>query len=337
MIIPIKTQIGSYNIYLERGALKKAGEYFNLDRKVLIVTDTGVPSVYSKIVSDCCKDPYIVTIEMGEKSKNIDSFKYLLECMVEKGFTRTDCVVAVGGGVIGDLSGFVASAFMRGVDFYNIPTTVLSQVDSSIGGKTAVDFMGVKNIVGAFYQPKGVLIDSETLKTLPDRQISNGLSEAMKMSMTSDPVLFDIFENGDVMANIDTVIERSLNVKKYVVEEDEKEKGLRRILNFGHTLAHAIESVNDLKDLYHGECVAIGMVYMCSGEVRERLIPILEKLKLPTETSLSADTLISLCKHDKKADGQQITIVYVNEIGKAELKKMHFDEYEKLVKRVLER
>ena len=337
MIIPVKTQIGSYNIYLERGALRKIGEYFNLNRKVLIVTDTGVPSEYSKIVSDACKEAFIVTIEMGEKSKNIDNFKYLLECMVKNNFTRSDCVVAVGGGVIGDLSGFAASAFMRGVDFYNVPTTVLSQVDSSIGGKTAVDFMGVKNIVGAFYQPKGVLIDSDTLKTLPDRQISNGLSEALKMSLTSDPVLFDIFENKDVLANIDTVIERSLNVKKYVVEEDEKEKGLRRILNFGHTLAHAIESVNDLSDLYHGECVAIGMVYMCSETVRKRLIPVLQKLRLPTETSLSVDELISLCKHDKKAEGEKITVIYVDEVGKAEFKKMNFSEYEKLVKRVLKK
>ncbi len=335
MIIPVKTQNGSYNIYLERGALKKAGEYFNLNRKVMIITDSGVPAFYAQTVATCCKNAVITTIEQGEKSKNIDTYKYLLECMVKNNFTRTDCVVAVGGGVVGDLSGFVAAVYMRGIDFYNIPTTVLSQVDSSIGGKTAIDFMGLKNIVGAFYPPMGVLVDSETLNTLPERQISNGLAEALKMSMTNDPILFDIFENKNIMCNIDTIIERSLYIKKYVVEKDEKESGLRKTLNFGHTLAHAIESVNQLDNLYHGECVGIGMVPMCASDIKERLLPILKKLKLPTETQFTADRLIDACKHDKKASGDDITIVFVTEIGKSELRKMHFSEFEELVKRGL--
>ena len=332
MIIPVKTQNGSYNIYFERGALSKVSEYFKLDRKVLIVTDSGVPAEYAKTVAKCCKTPVVVTIEMGEKSKNMDTFKDLLGCMVENNFTRTDCVVAVGGGVVGDLSGFVASTFMRGVDFYNIPTTVLSQVDSSIGGKTAIDFMGYKNIVGAFYPPMGVLIDPDTLKTLPKRQLSNGLAEALKMATTSDKDLFAIFENDDIEANIDTIIERSLRIKKYVVEEDEKESGLRKILNFGHTLAHAIESANDLEKYYHGECVGIGMLPMCEPKVRERLLPILKKLQLPITTEYTTEDLLEACRHDKKASGDTITIVYVSEIGNAELKNMSFEEYENLVK-----
>ncbi len=335
MIIPVKTQNGSYNIYLERNALSKAGEYFKLDRKVLIVTDSGVPVEYVQTVANCCKEPVIVTIEMGEKSKNMDTFQHLLECLVENEFTRTDCVVAVGGGVVGDLSGFVASTYMRGIDFYNIPTTLLSEVDSSIGGKTAIDFMGYKNIVGAFYPPMGVLIDPNTLKTLPKRQVSNGLAEALKMAMTSDPILFELFENNDIEENIDTIIERALRIKKYVVEEDEKESGLRKILNFGHTLAHAIESANELEKYYHGECVSIGMVPMCSPKVRERLLPILEKLGLPTETEYTVDNLIEACRHDKKATGKKITIVYVPEIGTAQLKTITFEEYENLVREAL--
>ena len=335
MIIPIKTQNGLYNIYLERGALKKAGEYFDLDRKVMIITDTGVPEEYSKTVASCCKSAVITTIEMGEKSKNIDTFKYLLERLVENDFTRTDCVVAVGGGVVGDLSGFVASCYMRGIDFYNVPTTVLSQVDSSIGGKTAIDFMGLKNIVGAFYPPKGVIIDSDTLNTLPERQLSNGLAESLKMSMTSDSVLFDIFEKNDIAENIDTIIERSLNIKKYVVEQDEKESGLRKILNFGHTLAHAIETNESLEKYYHGECVAIGMVPMCSVSVRKRLIPILKKINLPTEMDYSVDSLLDACRHDKKMSGDNITVVYVDKIGEFELIKMPFSEYGEMVKRGL--
>ena len=337
MIIPVKTQADSYNIYLERGALKKIGDYFNLDRKVLVVTDSGVPSQYAETVASCCKHAVIVVFEQGEKSKNLDTFKSILEKMVENNFTRTDCVVAVGGGVVGDISGFVASAYMRGVDFYNVPTTLLSQVDSSIGGKTAVDFMGLKNIVGAFYQPKGVLIDSDTLKTLPDRQIANGLSEALKMSIINDEILFEIFEKQDVMKNIDTIIERSLYIKKYVVEADEKELGLRKTLNFGHTLAHAIEAVNSLEKYYHGECVSIGMIPMCSEIVRKRLIPILKKLNLPTEIEYGADELINACKHDKKTAGDSITVVFVEMIGESILQKMSFNEFEKVVRKVLDK
>ena len=331
MIIPVKTQNGSYNIYLERGALSRVGEYFALDRKVLLVTDSGVPAEYARTVAGCCREPFVVTIEMGEKSKNMDTLAHLLECIVANGFTRTDCVVAVGGGVVGDLSGFAASVFMRGVDFYNIPTTVLSQVDSSVGGKTAIDFMGYKNIVGAFYPPRGVLIDPDTLSTLPRRQLSNGLAEALKMAMTNDSELFDIFENRNVDASIDTVIERSLRIKKYVVEEDEKESGLRRVLNFGHTLAHAIESACELERYYHGECVAIGMLPMCSPAVRERLVPVLKKLGLPTETEYSMEDLLEACRHDKKASGDRITVVYVPEIGTAEMRTVSFEEYENLV------
>ncbi len=332
MIIPVKTENGSYNITLCRGALCLAGEYLNLQRRVLIVTDTGVPADYSEQIAALSAFPVTVTVEAGEKSKSIENYVRLLEALTENGFTRTDCVVAVGGGVVGDLAGFAAATFMRGIDFYNIPTTVLSEVDSSIGGKTAIDFMGYKNIVGAFYQPKAVLIDPDTLSTLPERQIANGLAEALKMAVTSDPVLFDIFENGDPIADIDTVIERSLLIKKSVVEKDEKEAGLRKILNFGHTLAHAVESADRLSTLYHGECVAIGMVPMCAPKVRARLLPVLEKLSLPTVCPFSADLLLPACRHDKKAAGDKITVVYVPEIGSFELRTVDFKDYEKLVK-----
>ena len=166
MVIPVKLPLGSYDITIERGVLKKAGQLLNLERKVLIVTDSGVPEEYSKAVAAQCKTPYIATVPEGEESKSLEIFEKLCAAMLEHGFTRSDCVVAVGGGVCGDLAGFAAASYMRGIDFYNIPTTVLSQVDSSVGGKTAVYFGGVKNIIGAFYQPKAVLIDPETLKTL---------------------------------------------------------------------------------------------------------------------------------------------------------------------------
>lgn len=337
MLIPVKTSVGSYDIVLERGALNKSGEYLNLSRKALIVTDSGVPVEYAKTVAANCKDPFIVTIEQGEASKNLKSFEFLLSKLVEYGFTRSDCVVAVGGGVVGDLAGFTASSYMRGIDFYNIPTTLLSQVDSSIGGKTAVDFMGIKNIVGAFYPPKRVIIDSDTLKTLPARQISNGLAESVKMSLTNDKALFEIFEDEDIDDNIDLIIERSLLVKKSVVEEDEHESGLRRVLNFGHTLAHAVETANGMENFYHGECVAIGMVPMCSENVRVRLLNVLKKLDLPYEFSgEDIETVISACSHDKKLTGGDITVVYVPEAGSFEFRKMPFSEFETMIRKVIE-
>ncbi|MBR2901374.1 MAG: 3-dehydroquinate synthase, partial [Clostridia bacterium] len=255
-------------------------------------------------------------------SKSLDVFGKLLQTMLDNGFSRKDCVVAVGGGVVGDLSGFAASAYMRGIDFYNIPTTLLSQIDSSIGGKTAINFGGVKNIVGAFYQPKKVLIDPNLLKTLPKRQISNGLAEAVKMALTSDKELFDIFENKDIESNIDEIIIRSLNIKKSVVEQDEKESGLRKILNFGHTVGHGIESSEGMSELYHGECVALGMIPMCGESIRNRVVSVLKKCGLYRELNYDWEKITKAAFHDKKANGDSVTVTTVNEIGSFEMKTM---------------
>ena len=337
MIIPVKTSQGNYDIVFGRGGLNSAHEHMRLDRRVLIVTDSGVPGEYSEKIASFCKTPVIHTIPQGEASKTLDTFKELLEVLVKSSFTRSDCVVAVGGGVVGDLSGFVASAFMRGIDFYNIPTTFLSQVDSSVGGKTAVDFMGIKNIVGAFYPPKCVIVDPDTLSTLPSRQISNGVAESIKMAATSDRELFEFLETCDINdpRSTDFIIERSLLIKKNVVEEDEKESGLRRVLNFGHTLAHAIESVSEFSELYHGECVALGMLPMCTSEVRARLINILKKFNLPTSFEANADSLIEAASHDKKLSGDKITLVYVNSPADFEFKKIPFSEYEILLREAM--
>ncbi len=335
MIIPVKTRNGGYNIYFERGALSRAGELFSLERKTLVVTDSGVPAAYAESVAAQAKEGYVLTIEQGEKSKGIRTFELILSKLVEYGFTRTDCVVAVGGGVVGDLAGFAAACFMRGIDFYNIPTTVLSQVDSSIGGKTAIDFMQYKNIVGAFWPPSAVIIDPETLSTLPARQVSNGLAESIKMALTFDSSLFEKLESIDIVENIDEVIYRSILLKKAVVEEDETEKGLRKVLNFGHTIAHAIESEKAMEDYYHGECVAVGMIPMCSEAVKERLISVLNKLSLPTAVPCDVDVITEAVRHDKKASGDKITYIWVEEAGSFEMKTSTFDDFDKLVKEKL--
>ena len=325
----------SYDIVVSRGSLACAGEHLNLNRRVLVVTDSGVPAEYAKAVASQCKDGIICTVDMGEASKSLVGFEQLLKVMLDNSFSRKDCVVAVGGGVVGDLAGFAASAYMRGIDFYNIPTTLLSQIDSSIGGKTAINFGGVKNIVGAFYQPKKVLIDPELLKTLPKRQISNGLAEAIKMALTSDEELFRIFESEDIESNIDEIIFRSLNIKKSVVEQDEKESGLRKVLNFGHTVGHGIESSENLSQLYHGECVALGMIPMCGDVTRPRVVSVLKKCGLYREPDYNWDMIAEAAFHDKKADGGSVTVITVSEVGSFEMKTMGCADVIELAKNCL--
>lgn len=328
MILNVKTSVGQYDIVINRGVLKGLKEFLNLDRKVLIVTDSGVPEVYAKTVLAQCKDGYIFTISQGEENKNFDTYKAILQQLVSNGFTRSDCVVAVGGGVVGDMAGFAAATYMRGIDFYNIPTTVLSQVDSSIGGKVAIDFCGVKNIVGAFYPPKAVIIDPDTLNTLPKRQIANGLAESLKMVATFDSEFFGHLEKGEL--DIDYIIRQSLKIKRQVVEADEKEQGIRKVLNFGHTIGHAIESAN-LGHLYHGECVALGMLYCCSEEVKARLENVLKELNLPTKCEIDADEIIEIISHDKKKSGDLISVIWVSKIGSFEIRKMTLSELKEVI------
>ena len=332
MKLTVKTSMGDYNIVIERGSINSLSEYCNTDKKALIVTDSGVPFEYAEAVSKQFENNIIKVIPQGEKSKSFETYKELLEVLNENAFTRADCIVAVGGGVVGDLSGFTAATYMRGIDFYNIPTTLLSQVDSSIGGKTAIDFGGYKNTVGAFYQPKAVIIDPDVLKTLSKRQFNNGLAESIKMAATSDKALFEMLENNNAEDIIDTVIERSLKIKKAVVEEDEKELGLRKVLNFGHTAGHAIETAAGLSDYLHGECVSMGMLAFSSHSVREKLINVLTKYNLPVKFDFPADEILSALRHDKKAKGDGVNVVFVNEIGNFEFKYLTFNELEKTVK-----
>ena len=315
----------SYDICVERGSLSRAGELMNLKRKVLVVTDDGVPAEYAKAVASFCDEPFTVTLPQGESTKCLESFRLLLRRMLDSRFTRGDCVVAVGGGVIGDLAGFAASAYMRGIDFYNVPTTSLSQIDSSIGGKVAIDLDGYKNTVGAFWQPKFVLIDPDVLSTLDQRQLSCGLAEAVKMSLCFDEGLFAMFENCDISQNLDEIIRRSLMIKKSVVERDERESGLRRVLNFGHTIGHGIETAEGGR-LFHGECVALGMLPMCSPSVRKRLIKVLEKLNLPTEITADIEKVKSAMLHDKKSVQSGVTVVRVPEAGRFELENLSFEK-----------
>lgn len=317
---------GGYDIYIGSGGLDVFLNTADLSRRALILTDDGVPAEYAKRVAAAAREAYIYTVPAGEGSKSIETYNAVLTFMMEHDFTRSDCAVAVGGGVCGDLCGFCAASYMRGIDFYNVATTVLAQVDSSVGGKTAVNLGNVKNIVGAFWQPKAVCAPRDVLSTLPARQVSNGLAEALKMAVVFDEELFRVFESGEALERIEEVTARSVELKCAVVERDEREGGLRKLLNFGHTIGHGIESACGMGNLLHGECVAVGMLPMCSEKVYERLLPVLEKLSLPTHTDAAAEDILAALHHDKKVSNGLVSAVFADEIGKGYIKEVPFEE-----------
>ena len=316
-----------YDIIVCRGAIDlAAARIVRKDRKVCVVTDSGVPKEYSdKLLASLGEGATLHVFPAGEENKTFDTLLGVLRTMLDAGFSRSDCVVALGGGVVGDLAGFAAATYMRGIDFYNIPTTLLSQVDSSVGGKTAVDLDGYKNMIGAFHQPRAVFIDPDLLASLPDRHIRAGLCEALKMGATSDPILFSLFEKENVLTSpelIEEIIIRAVKAKRDVVEKDEREGGLRKVLNFGHTLGHAIETSSGLS-LLHGECVALGMIPMCeSAELKERLKSALAGIGLDTNAAKHISDkaqLLEALRHDKKsASGGKISAVLLKNIGEFE-------------------
>lgn len=331
MILPVSLPGHSYDIVIEKGSLKKAGELLNIKGKALVVTDSGVPESYAETLLSQLENAVLFTFPQGEENKNVNTLLSICEKLLSENFTRSDCVIALGGGVTGDMAGFASAIYMRGIDFYNIPTTLLSQVDSSVGGKTAVDFEKAKNLLGAFHQPKKVIIDPELLSTLSERQISNGFAEAVKISVTNDKELFEIFENGQAKEKLEDVIYRAVKAKRDVVEQDEKETSLRRVLNFGHTLGHAIESSAGLDTLLHGECVALGMIPMCSDNIRERVKNALHSVGLKTEYDYDKEKVKEFLKHDKKASGKNVCIVRSDEIGTFRFENVSLSQLEKML------
>lgn len=314
-----------YRIAVGRGALAEIQTIFNLNRRAMVVTEPGVPREYAEAVLAKCDQGFLHITQGGEEGKSLASIEALLGALAEANFTRGDCVIAVGGGVVGDLAGFGAACYMRGIDFYNIPTTLLSQIDSSIGGKTGVNFKGVKNLIGAFHQPRAVLIDPDLLATLPSRQLANGMAEAIKMAMTFDEDLICQMEERNPYDMLEQIILRSLEIKKAVVEQDEREGGLRRVLNFGHTVGHGIEALGT--GLYHGECVALGMLPMCRDvEVRDRLERLLCRAGLPTTFSGDSEAILELVMHDKKRIDDGVVTVQVEKIGSFVMRTMSRNE-----------
>ena len=324
----------SYEIILRRGALQNLYQFANLNRRVAVVTDSGVPPLYARQVADQCREAAIITVPQGEASKSLKTLESVLQQMLDAGLGRGDLVIAVGGGVVGDLAGFAAAVYMRGIDFINCPTTTLSMIDSSIGGKTAVDLGDTKNVVGAFWQPRLVIVDADTLATLPRRHFVNGLAEAVKAGLLADPELFGIFENGDVDAGIDAIIYHSLKFKKGIVEQDETEHGARRALNFGHTIGHAFELAGHYQTWTHGQGVAAGMVQAAQlgvalgitpPEVVEQIQNTVQKFGLPIHIPCPWETMVEAVGLDKKRSGDSISLIVLEQLGRAVPKKLKRD------------
>lgn len=325
MIVSLKDK--QVPIRMERGLLKEAARWIGTDHRVMLITDQGVPEQYSRILAAQFPNCEIMRVMQGEGAKSLEVYQRILSRMLQLRFSRQDRIIALGGGVVGDLAGFVAATYMRGIRFVNIPTTTLSQIDSSIGGKVAVNLDGVKNSVGAFWQPEMVLIDPLVLKTLPQRHVNNGLVEALKAGLIADEKLVELFEKPDLTEQREAIILRALKVKKQVVEQDEHETGLRKILNFGHTIGHGIESYYHLQQVYHGEAVAIGMMKMIEDpQLRQRLRPIYQRLQLKEDLDYDRQKVYEYITRDKKADGSTLTVVTLKQVGQAQLQEIPMEK-----------
>lgn len=332
----------SYDILIAQGLLERIGEIIQTvvaSKRAVVITNPVVYRLFSeKILSSLGRAGFltdVIQIPEGENHKSLNQVEKVYDHLLAFHCDRTSVLIALGGGVIGDLTGFVAATFMRGIPCIQIPTTLLAQVDSSVGGKTAVNHHKGKNLIGAFYQPRAVIIDLDTLNTLPREEFRSGLAEVVKYGVIADEKLFCYLEShSDQILELETdhlahIIQTSCNIKARVVEKDERENRYRMILNFGHTLGHAIEAITHYKKLKHGEAVAIGMVFAaklshemayCSEEVVRRLKRLLEKVGLDTLLpAFPAEIFIESMSHDKKAQNKNIKFILVRDIGSIEI------------------
>ena len=335
-----------YNVHIGSEFLDSVGEMIaEIKRpcRAVIVSDDNVYSLYGeKVKSSLEKSEFTVfeyIVPHGENSKSVENFIKIQEFCAENNITRTDLFVALGGGVVGDLTGFVASTYLRGVDFVQIPTTVLAMVDSSVGGKTAINLNAGKNLCGAFHQPIAVFADCETLSTLPDETFNEGCAEIIKYGMILDGEFLSFLKDNEIKENIEYVIKRCVEIKRDVVVRDEFEKGERKLLNFGHTIGHAIEKCSNLT-ISHGNAVAIGMVIATKGafelglsydDYSNVLVPLLQKNNLPTTCDFSADELYKVTLTDKKRSRDVISLIVPEEYGLCKIHKINIEQLKNFI------
>ena len=340
----------SYPICIGAGTLERLGARLGelkLGRRIAVVTNPVVARLYHRPIVQSLTaagfEPTVLEVPDGEEHKNLAWLAFLYDRLVDARLDRESALVALGGGVIGDLAGFTAATFQRGVPLVQVPTTLLAQVDSSVGGKTAVNHPGGKNLIGAFHQPHLVWIDVGTLKTLPRRQVQAGMAEVIKHAAILGPALFDLLEQKlDVLMRLDEpllidVVRQNCAIKAAVVGEDERESGYRAILNFGHTLAHAIEMLTDYRGYLHGEAVAIGMAFaarlsqargICRPAVADRIIALLQRVGLPIDIpqELIGRHLALAVEADKKVSGGKVKFVCIEDIGRVRFEYLSGDE-----------
>ena len=336
-----------YDIFIERGIIDCCGEYvkrLSNAEKVVVVTDSNVAQHYQwRVLNSLSKQNIEVKTHIfpaGEESKHLGTIQNIYKVLADFRMTRKDVIVALGGGVCGDMAGFAAATYLRGIDFIQVPTSLLAQVDSSVGGKTGVDLPQGKNLVGAFHQPIGVLIDPDTLNTLPDRFISDGMAEVIKYGCIKDAAFFENLESVDAMSHIEDVIETCVSIKRDVVSRDEREAGERMLLNFGHTLGHAIEKIYNFTGITHGMAVAVGMVLIGrAGEKQgitpkgtaDRIAELCEKYELPTEDDAAFADMAEAAMGDKKTAGSSINLVLLKGIGDSVIYPLPLDELEDFI------
>ena len=330
-----------YIVHIGTGFLDTIGEKFSEIKKacrVVLVSDDTVYALYGERVKNSLTGAGYSVCDFvfphGENAKSLENFGKMQEFCAENSITRTDLFVALGGGVTGDLTGFVASTYLRGVDFVQIPTTVLSMVDSSVGGKTAINLNAGKNLCGAFYQPIAVYADCETLNTLPPETFNEGCAEIIKYGMILDGEFLTYLSNNSIRENIEYVIKRCVEIKRDVVDRDEFEKGERKLLNFGHTIGHAIEKCSNLT-ISHGNAVAIGMVIATKGayengmsdkDYSDVLLPILKANNLPTSCDFTADELYKVSLSDKKRTLDTIALIVPEKYGLCKIMKLPVED-----------
>lgn len=330
-----------YCVYIENGLRHQMADRINkcnMGGKPVVITDENVYSYYEDYIQSMLKelnaDDRLIVLPAGEAQKNIHQLSNIYEQLAEMGVTRDDALIAIGGGVIGDITGFAAATFLRGIGFIQVPTTLLADVDSSVGGKTAINLKAGKNLAGAFYQPNMVLIDPEFLQTLPPEQMACGMAEVIKTACIQDAAFFEALKKDMPM---DEMIERCCQIKIDVVEQDERDKGIRMILNFGHTAGHGIEKLTGYGALTHGHAVAIGMqLIVDAGEVAgltkagtsEQLKRLLQKHQLGVELpeNVTIDAVIDEMKTDKKNLYGKLNLVVLKEIGQSDVVAMTFNE-----------
>ncbi len=322
-------------VIFKRGVIKEISSFLPNYKKILIISQCEVPKKFRQELMNQFSQAYLFLVPTSEKAKSIDTYVECLTYLQKQEFTRDDIIIALGGGTVGDLAGFVAATYLRGIQWIQVPTTTLSQIDSSVGGKSALNLNGVKNVVGAFWQPQKVFVDTETLLTLDYRNFNNGLIEALKVGLLFDEVLVNKIENFNP-DELEDIIISAVDLKRQVVEQDECDHGIRAVLNFGHTLGHAIESLSNGQFL-HGECVGIGLLAMIeSKELRDRVRGILKKMDSPISFEGELQEVIQIIQHDKKRQKDQIAAILLDCIGSWRIEKLEWKEVEGKVRRVID-